>query len=635
MSKNNLKDGYKGAVRNIGDAANAGETYVAVDLVNPISTDGLTDAELRASPVPVTTDGLTDAELRASPVPVSTGGLTDAQLRATPVPISGALTDAQLRATPVPVTDTQVAETIVMAIGSAAYTITGPRNLTTATITGTWSGIIALSASNDNVNWTPINAISTQTRVVSSFVTVNGGYEWNTLGYRYLKFTTFTAGTSTTAYVYGSNEVGSVSIINTNTNPVIATIPITNYTTTWTAVGTVGAALSVIDKRVLAITISGAPPGTVLDVLGKITGGTARTIAKITNNTVEPTSIEVAKYDEITFSCSAFGPLGGTATLRASAYAYSSEHEIDNIKQTRTITEGIFAYTAYAKESKASDKDSVWSISRTFSTAGFNNTQWADSGYFTQKLSDRATVFPPVPLTNDKSILLDGVNEYVDVPHSASLAFLDGTVPFSLSCWVKKNGSASGHLMSKLNASVVGYIFTCTDTQVSVVLIQALFVNGISKLFTLPYNIAGKWSNITMTYNGSKLASGVKVYLNGIEVTNTSVSQDNMTTNFANVGNMGFGGVAALPGNNPYNGNLDNLSLWNVELNQTDINNLYDNGRPPNLSYHPRYVATPSSLVSWWRVGESDVYPAINDTIGTNHGTMTNTEAGDVASDAP
>jgi hypothetical protein len=32
---------------------------------------GLTDAELRATPVPVTTDGLTDAELRAAPVPVS------------------------------------------------------------------------------------------------------------------------------------------------------------------------------------------------------------------------------------------------------------------------------------------------------------------------------------------------------------------------------------------------------------------------------------------------------------------------------------------------------------------------------------------------------------------------------------
>lgn len=103
------------------------------------TSGGLTDAQLRASPVPVlatidTTglatstgqteivdaieaipEGLTDVQLRATPVPVSgtisTGlsqPLTDAQLRATPVPVSGTvatggLTDAQLRATPVDV----------------------------------------------------------------------------------------------------------------------------------------------------------------------------------------------------------------------------------------------------------------------------------------------------------------------------------------------------------------------------------------------------------------------------------------------------------------------------------------------------------------------------------------------------
>jgi hypothetical protein len=47
-------------------------------------------------------DALTDAQLRATPVPVS-GPATDAQLRATPLPVSGPATDAQLRATPLPV----------------------------------------------------------------------------------------------------------------------------------------------------------------------------------------------------------------------------------------------------------------------------------------------------------------------------------------------------------------------------------------------------------------------------------------------------------------------------------------------------------------------------------------------------
>jgi hypothetical protein len=81
----------------------------------------LTDAELRATPVPVsgpfwqstqpvsfTWQGLTDAQLRASAVPVSFtwAGLTDAQLRASAVPVSftwSGLTDAQLRASAVPV----------------------------------------------------------------------------------------------------------------------------------------------------------------------------------------------------------------------------------------------------------------------------------------------------------------------------------------------------------------------------------------------------------------------------------------------------------------------------------------------------------------------------------------------------
>src|SRR5574343_139784 len=98
------------------------------------TTGGLTNAELRATPVPMTgtvavsnlaSGGLTDTQLRATPVPISgtvtisnptAQGLTDAQLRATPVPVSGTvaisnqvsqpLTDTQLRATAVPVSGT-------------------------------------------------------------------------------------------------------------------------------------------------------------------------------------------------------------------------------------------------------------------------------------------------------------------------------------------------------------------------------------------------------------------------------------------------------------------------------------------------------------------------------------------------
>lgn len=113
------------------------EVPLDVDIAGTVAVTGpLTDAQLRATPVPVSgsfsvTGGLTDAELRASPVAVSltsttitgsvavTGPLTDVQLRATPVPVSGPLTDVQLRATPVPVSLTSTTIT-----GSVA--VTGP-----------------------------------------------------------------------------------------------------------------------------------------------------------------------------------------------------------------------------------------------------------------------------------------------------------------------------------------------------------------------------------------------------------------------------------------------------------------------------------------------------------------------------
>jgi hypothetical protein len=97
----------------------------------PAGGGGLTDAELRATPVPVS-GPLTDAQLRAVAVPVS-GPLTDAQLRAVAVPVSGPLTDAQIRATPVP-TDPRPA--------TLSVTVTGGANaIATATLPAAGAGL--------------------------------------------------------------------------------------------------------------------------------------------------------------------------------------------------------------------------------------------------------------------------------------------------------------------------------------------------------------------------------------------------------------------------------------------------------------------------------------------------------------
>ncbi len=111
-----------------------------VDINGTFTPSGTQDVNLVSTiPVPVTDNagsltvdgtvtvanpGLTDAQLRATPVPISgtvtaSGPLTDTQLRATSVPVSGPLTDTQLRATVLPVSESGANATVAQVVLSA------------------------------------------------------------------------------------------------------------------------------------------------------------------------------------------------------------------------------------------------------------------------------------------------------------------------------------------------------------------------------------------------------------------------------------------------------------------------------------------------------------------------------------
>jgi hypothetical protein len=90
---------------------------------------------------PITSNGLTNAELRASPLSVNIG-LTDAQLRASAIPVSGnitvntGLTNSELRASVVPVITTPWAVTKVMKTGNKVTTaVTADQEILTYTVT--------------------------------------------------------------------------------------------------------------------------------------------------------------------------------------------------------------------------------------------------------------------------------------------------------------------------------------------------------------------------------------------------------------------------------------------------------------------------------------------------------------------
>lgn len=94
---------------------------------------------------------------------------------------------------------------------------------------------------------------------------------------------------------------------------------------------------------------------------------------------------------------------------------------------------------------------------------------------------------------------------------------------------------------------------------------------------------------------------------------------------------IGFLGASAAY----FNGDIDEVSIWNKELNQSEITELNNGGTPTDLSTH----SAESDLTSWWRMGDEATWDGSNWTVpdqkGIKDGTSVNMEEADRVADVP
>jgi hypothetical protein len=84
------------------------------------------------------------------------------------------------------------------------------------------------------------------------------------------------------------------------------------------------------------------------------------------------------------------------------------------------------------------------------------------------------------------------------------------------------------------------------------------------------------WTFIAATYDGSKSAAGVKLYVNGI-AEQTFIYQDYLSTEY--MSNTIAAQIGAREGANyPFDGSIDEVMLFNTTLTPADIINLYQQG---------------------------------------------------------
>jgi len=151
---------------------------------------------------------------------------------------------------------------------------------------------------------------------------------------------------------------------------------------------------------------------------------------------------------------------------------------------------------------------------------------------------------------------------------------------------------------------------------------------------------ASQWHHIMVTYDGgttgassgdlSDYYSRFKVFIDGSEETTTNSHQNfGYTGSILGSSNGNFRVGRWNSGQNLRNNTrVDEIALWDSDQS-ANISDIYNSGTPHDLSE----LSTPPT--NWWRMGDGDTYPTLQDKEDVADFTMTNMTSGDIVSDVP
>ena len=225
---------------------------------------------------------------------------------------------------------------------------------------------------------------------------------------------------------------------------------------------------------------------------------------------------------------------------------------------------------------------------------------------------------------NIYSTHFDGVDDYVALGVTG-MSSLKNTG--SMSAWFKlESTGASAEVMRILEdsnnnirilyhnpSSELRFIYRAGGTSTNAVLTDAIEGDG-------------KWHHVVGTWDST---GNAKIYLDGTLKATTGIS-GTFTGSFttASIGNNADGGAF-------WKGNIDEVVLFNKELDSTEVSSLYNDGLP----FNPEPA---SNMIDYWKMGDGGIvgnsiatFPTIVDEIGNNNGTMTNMTSTDFEADVP
>jgi hypothetical protein len=160
----------------------------------------------------------------------------------------------------------------------------------------------------------------------------------------------------------------------------------------------------------------------------------------------------------------------------------------------------------------------------------------------------------------------------------------DGTTPFSVSAWIWPTGTVTGSpaIVSTLNpaANFQGWELQLSPTGsswwVSALIVNTYPVNAIQVVSSSSLT-NNALHYVVMTYDGSRTAAGMKIYIDGVASPSYTVDADSLTATAASGINPSIG--ARTNGSVPFGGGVIAYTrIWNRALSSTDVANYFAAG---------------------------------------------------------
>ena len=241
---------------------------------------------------------------------------------------------------------------------------------------------------------------------------------------------------------------------------------------------------------------------------------------------------------------------------------------------------------------------------------------------------DKYRVYPTyytttVPPFSEYAMSFNGTDEDLTISHDASLDF-EYTDSFSFVYWINAtDDGANTAVFSKIaSGSTAGYYIFHSTGEAPVISINNTLSNYI-RVEATGTLVFTDYRCIGITYNGNGLASGVTMYVDGVSVALTTLT-DNLDSK--TISNSADAQIGSRNGVLYLNSDLDDLSIIDKELSASEMTEAVGTGVPNDL----RLSSFSANIISYWLMGDADTISSITDVVGSNDATPNNMDASNI-----